>query len=263
MNFLTVILLILLGVCSGGMTSLIGASGVMIVIPALSLGMQLTMQQAIGTSLMVDVIASIIVSYTYFKNKNIDLKRGIWIALGSVAGAQLGAMFADKIPEIGLGGGFGFFLIIFGVIMLVRGVNKGEMSAKISKPLKLKDGWQRNSVSVAIGFLLGIISGLMGAGGGINFLLVLLFVLKMPLHKAIGTSTLIMAITALSGAAGHGLRGNIDLAAGLIIGIGSIAGGFLGSRFANTVSEKILGRVTGILFIALGIAMTAINFLQR
>lgn len=263
MNLLTVILLILLGVCSGGMTSLIGASGVMVVIPALSLGLKLTMQQAIGTSLLVDVIGSVVVSYTYFKNKNIDLKSGIWIALGSVAGAQLGAMFADQIPEISLGGGFGFFLIIFGAVMLVRGVNKGETASRIKGPLKLKDGLQRNLVSVAIGFLLGIISGLMGAGGGINFLLVLLFVLKMPLHKAIGTSTLIMAITAMSGAAGHAFRGNIDLAAGLIIGIGSIVGGMLGSRFANSVSEKILGRVTGIIFIVLGVAMSAINLLHR
>ncbi len=245
------------------MTSLIGASGVMVVIPALSLGMQFTMKEAIGTSLMVDVIGSVVVSHTYFKNKNLDLKRGFWIALGSVAGAQLGAMFASEIPEIGLGGGFGFFLVVFGAVMLLRGVNKGETAAKIDKPLKLKSDWQRNLISVGIGFLLGIISGLMGAGGGINFLLVLLFVVKLPLHKAIGTSTLIMAITALSGAIGHGIRGNIDVAAGLIIGIGTIVGGILGARFANRVSEKVLGRVTGVLFITLGIAMTVINLLQR
>lgn len=263
MTLLTIFLLILLGVCSGGMTSLIGASGVMIVIPALSLGMGFTMTQAIGTSLMIDVIGSLVVSYTYFKNKNIDLKRGMWIALGSVAGAQLGALFADEIPEIGLGGGFGIFLVIFGFVMLVRGVNKGETAALVDKPMKLKEGWQRNLVSIAIGFLLGIISGLMGAGGGINFLLVLLFVLKMPLHKAIGTSTLIMAITALSGAIGHGFRGNIEFSVGLIIGIGSIVGGVLGAHYANKVSEKILGRVTGVLFIALGIAMTAIILVKN
>lgn len=263
MDLLTLFLLVLLGVCSGGMTSLIGASGVMIVIPALSLGMQLTMKQAIGTSLMVDVIGSLVVSYTYFKNKNIDLQRGIWIAIGSVAGAQLGALFASEIPEIGLGGGFGFFLAVFGLVMLFRGVNKGETAARIEKPLKIKAGWQRNLVSVGIGFLLGILSGLMGAGGGINFLLVLLFVVKLPLHKAIGTSTLIMAVTALSGAIGHGVRGNIDFYAGLVIGVGTIIGGLLGARFANRVSEKMLGRVTGIVFIVLGIAMTVIYFMKK
>jgi len=256
MTLTKIVLLVLLGLCSGGMTSLIGASGVMIVIPALSLGLHFTMQEAIGTSLMVDVIGSVAVSYTYFKNENIDLKRGIWIALGSVTGAQLGAKFADLIPNTGLSGGFGIFLAAFGIVMLVRGVNKNAVAQKVSEPLKISRSWERNLVSVLIGFVLGIISGLMGAGGGINFLLVLLFVLRLPLHKAIGTSTLIMAITALSGSIGHALRGNINIPAGLIIGMGTLIGGILGARYANKVSEKKLGRVTGMIFITLGVIMT-------
>ena len=120
MNFLTYALLILLGIGSGGMTSLIGASGVMVVIPALSLGMGFTMKEAIGTSLMIDVIGSLAVSYSYFKNGNLDLKRGVWIALGSVAGAQLGALFATAIPETGLGSGFAVFMVLFGVIKIGR-----------------------------------------------------------------------------------------------------------------------------------------------
>lgn len=263
MSFLTVSLLVLLGICSGGMTSLIGASGVMIVIPALSLGMGFTMKEAIGTSLMVDVIGSLAVSYTYFKNDNLDLKRGVWIALGSVAGAQLGALFASAIPEAGLGSGFGIFMVIFGVIMIVRGVNTPKEGAKKDTLRKLKFDWQRNLISIAIGFFLGINCGLMGAGGGINFLLVLIFVLKLPLHKAIGTSTLIMAITALSGAIGHGARGNISLIVGLVVGLGTIIGGLLGARYANRISEKLLARVIGIVFIVLGVVMTAIIFLKK
>jgi len=262
MNLLTLFLLVLLGVCSGGMTSLIGASAVMVVIPALSLGMNFTMQQAIGTSLMVDVIGSLAVSFSYFKHGNIDIKRGFWIAFGSIAGAQVGALFASKIPGDGLGGSFGIFLAIFGVVMLIRGAKIAAKEPSPENLLKVQARWQRILISVVIGFLLGIVSGLFGAGGGINFLLVLLFVVKLPLHKAIGTSTLIMAITALSGAIGHGARGNVDLIVGLVIGIGTIIGGLLGARFANRVSEKILGRVTGIIFIGLGIAMTVIILMK-
>jgi len=262
MNLLTLFLLVLLGVCSGGMTSLIGASAVMVVIPALSLGMNFTMQQAIGTSLMVDVIGSLAVSFSYFKHGNIDIKRGFWIAFGSITGAQVGALFASKMPEVGLGGSFGIFLAIFGVVMLIRGAKIAAKEPSPENLLKVQARWQRILISVVIGFLLGIISGLFGAGGGINFLLVLLFVVKLPLHKAIGTSTLIMAITALSGAIGHGARGNVDLIVGLVIGIGTIIGGLLGARFANRVSEKILGRVTGIIFIGLGIAMTVIILMK-
>jgi len=263
MNFLTIILLVILGVCSGGMTSLIGASAVMIVIPALSIGMNMTIQQTIGTSLMVDVIGSLAVSLSYFKHGNIDIKRGFWIALGSVAGAQAGALFASEVPEVGLGSSFGIFLAFFGLVMLIRGA---KIAAKEPSPealQKVQPKWQRILISVVIGFALGIVSGLLGAGGGINFLIVLLFVVKLPLHKAIGTSTFIMAITALSGAIGHGARGNIDLTVGLIVGVGTIIGGLAGARYANRVSEKILGRVTGVIFIGLGIAMTAIILIKR
>ena len=51
-----------------------------------------------------------------------------------------------------------------------------------------------------IGLITGISTGLTGAGGGMMILFALIFIVKFPLHKAIGASTLTMAITALSGA---------------------------------------------------------------
>jgi uncharacterized membrane protein YfcA len=58
--------------------------------------------------------------------------------------------------------------------------------------------------------LLGINSGLFGAGGGLMFLLVLLIILKYPTRIAIGTSSLIMAMTSTSGTIGYALQGNVD-----------------------------------------------------
>ncbi|MBS7280977.1 MAG: sulfite exporter TauE/SafE family protein, partial [Candidatus Freyarchaeota archaeon] len=69
----------------------------------------------------------------------------------------------------------------------------------------------------------------LGAGGGVMFLLVLIFVLKYPIHGAIGTSTLIMAITATSGAIGYSLNGNINLIIAVIVGAGTILGGRVGA----------------------------------
>ena len=96
----------------------------------------------------------------------------------------------------------------------------------------------------------------MGAGGGMMILFALIFILKFPLHKAIGTSTLIMAITALSGAAGYTMHGEIDIIAGVVVGIGAIFGGAASAKLANTFSEQKLARVAGGFFVALGIIMT-------
>jgi uncharacterized membrane protein YfcA len=252
----------LVGVCSGGITSLIGASGVMIVVPALNLVFELSVHEAIGTSLMVDVIASLAVAYTYYRHGNIDLGRGFWIAIGSVIGAQIGALFASGLPEHGLGAAFGLVLIVAGVIMWRRGLSSEALSRKLAGRAKFNTNKQRIIAAVGLGFVLGIISGIFGAGGGVMVLLVLIFVLNFSVHKAIGTSTLIMAITALSGAVGYGVRGNVDLVAGLVVGAGTVIGGVSGARFANKVDEKTLSKVVSVVFIVLGIVMTVIRIVS-
>ena len=87
------------------------------------------------------------------------------------------------------------------------------------------------------------------------FLLVLMIVLKFPTHMAIGTSSLIMAITAASGTLGYALHGNVDFSTGIILTVAAIIGGLLSARLANKVSEKVLTRIVGAVFAALGIAM--------
>ena len=93
---------------------------------------------------------------------------------------------------------------------------------------------------------------------GAIILVVLIAVLALPLHKAIGTSTLIMALTALSSSVGYAIQGSIDYLMGGVIGIGAVIGGYFGSIFANHVSERILKIIIGIIGIVLGILLLLI-----
>jgi len=97
MDSLSLLGLIALGLCSGGVTGLIGSSGVLIVVPALTLLFGLSIHVAIGTSLAVDVIASIILSIIYFRMGNVELKLGLGLALGAVVGAQVGSRIARAL----------------------------------------------------------------------------------------------------------------------------------------------------------------------
>jgi len=121
----------------------------------------------------------------------------------------------------------------------------------------IKVGPIQVAVSLVLGFLLGIVSGIFGAGGGIMFLLTLIVLLKYPLHKAVGTSTLMMTLTALSGAIGYALNGYISPLALILVGAGAIVGGRIGAVYANKVPEASLSKIIGIVFIALGIIMIA------
>ena len=265
MNLVPYLLSIAIGVVTGGLTSLIGASGVMVIVPVLTMFFKVSAHTAIGTSLFVDVLASATVSYTYLKNGNLDLKSGLWIAVASIAGAQLGALFASRIKEGPLSALFGVFLIFWGVVLMVKNYKKkADPDAPPTKlfHVRYRQEWQKVAMSIGIGIVIGVISGLFGAGGGVMILLTLIMVLSYPLHKAIGTSTLIMAMTALSSTVGYAYRGNIDLPLACFLSAGAIAGGLLGARYANKVNEATLGKVISICFTALGVVMTIIEIIE-
>ncbi|MFL0266876.1 sulfite exporter TauE/SafE family protein [Candidatus Clostridium radicumherbarum] len=262
MNIIFYLLAIVIGIITGSITSLIGASGVMIIVPILTLFFKVSVHTAIGTSLFVDVIASLTVAYSYYKNGNIDLKSGIWIALTSILGAQLGASFASKMGEGNLSSSFGVVLVIAGLLMLRKSYKKESDPSNTSIKLNFKKEWEKILAALIIGLGIGILSGIFGAGGGVMILLALIVLMSFPLHKAIGTSTLIMAITALSSTIGYAARGKIDFTLGVLLSVGAVLGGVIGSRYANKVNEKTLQKIVGICFMAMGVVMTVIQIIK-
>lgn len=257
MNLIFYLFAIVIGAITGSITSLIGASGVMIIVPILTMFFKVSVHVAIGTSLFVDVIASLTVAYSYYKNGNMELKSGIWIAVTSIIGAQLGASFASKMGEGNLSSSFGIVLVIAGLLMIRKSYKvKSDSSDTLIGFFHLTKEWEKILAALIIGLGIGILSGIFGAGGGVMILLALIILLAFPLHKAIGTSTLIMAITALSSTIGYAARGKIDFVLGSLLSLGAVLGGVLGSHYANKVNEKTLQKIVGICFTAMGIVMT-------
>jgi len=258
MTILQIILMIFIGIFTGIVTGLTGASGVMVVVPLVTALLKFPIHEAIGTSLIVDVLAPLAISYTFHKHGNIDIKSGIWIALGSIFGAQAGAHFAARISAGSLGGAFGIFMIVMGIIIWRNGINRESIAGR-EKIIKFKTEIQKIIIALILGFLVGLLTGFLGAGGGGMILLILIFILDFPLHKAIGTSALIMAITACSGAVGYGLNGKINLLSGLILGFSAAASGIESAKFANKVNERVLSKIVGVIFGILGVMTTVLQ----
>jgi len=275
---------LLIGGAAGVVTGLIGASGVMIVVPALVV-LGYSVPDAIGASLFINTVAALIVAWTYYQNENLNFKQGIWIAAGTVVGAQVGSFIAPSVPDVGLSSAFSIFLFISAVTFWGRGIKTpqaNKMSAADDEdnttqpPLDEGNTTQssldennttqpslilrllRSNVIISgllLGFLVGILTGLIGAGGGVMILLILVFIMQYSMHEGIGTSTLIMAFSAGSGTIGHALTSNLPLRAAIIGSIGTIIGGRLAARFANTINEKVLSKVVGGVFAVLGVVM--------
>ena len=258
MTVLTTIEIICIGLITGTVTSLIGASGVTIVVPALTLFFGINSHLAIGTSLLVDVITSIVVSIEYIRHKNIRLQASIWITVGSIIGAQIGSHWAGLISDTKLSGIFAIMLIISGIATL----RKKNNAFDTNKGVHFKSKFVQTISLLGLGFGIGIISGLVGAGGGVMVLLTIIFILHYPMQQAVGTSTVIMAITALSSLLGYASQGNVDWKYGIWIALGAIISGFIGSNFANRIDEETLNKVVAWIFILLGLLMIGMKFVH-
>jgi uncharacterized protein len=250
------LILICIGLLTGTITAMSAGSGVMIVVPLLVMLSGYSMHEAIGTSLLVDVIASINVAYSYYRYKRVDLKAGAWLAGTAVIGAQIGSHLASLIPQSGLKGGFSIFVIISGLIFWLRARSNRKISLSF---LRSSDPKIQRWIIAGIGLILGLNTGIFGAGGGVTILLVLVYVLDFPLHMAIGTATAIMAVTAASGAIGYTIQGHIPWFDAIIIGIAAMVSGIFFTKVANRTSEKALNWAVGSIFIIVGIAMTFVN----
>jgi len=245
---------ILLGLLTGAIAGITGASGVLIMVPILSTFFDLSLPVILGTSLFVDVIVSISVSSAYARSKNVEIKGILWILIGTLLGAQIGSFFVVSISRSFIVFALVIGMIFFGIKMWRSGLAHHKRNALIV-PEKISF-YLRTPIGMMIsGLIIGLATGIFGAGGGLIIFIILYSFLKFPLKKAVGTSSFVMLLTALSGVAGYASHGNLDISLGLIIGISAAIGGALSSVIANKINEELLTRIIGGFFIFFAVVM--------
>jgi uncharacterized membrane protein YfcA len=244
------LLILTVGGFAGIMTGLMGASGVMAVVPGMLL-LGYSAHQAIGTSLAVDLTASVLVVITYFQHGKVNLGQGLYIALAAILGAQIGSRFSVSLPESALSLGFGLFLIASSLMLWRQGLSQQLERLQASR-LAIWFRGRPLQACIAIGLYAGIYSGLFGAGGGLLFLFALLL-LGYSLHQAVGTSTLIMALTTASGTLGHAMLGQLPLLAIGGVTTGTVLGSLASARFANRMDERFLSKAIALVLGILGV----------
>ena len=107
------------------------------------------------------------------------------------------------------------------------------------------------------GLLIGLISGLIGIGGGTMLVPLFMYGFKMNIYKAVGTSLAVIAPVSLVGAYSHHLKGNVDLGPVLIVAIAASIGIFAAGQIIHVVPETALKRAFALflLFVAFRMAM--------
>lgn len=218
--------LILLGSTVGVLSGFFGIGGGTILVPIL-LMLGFETKAAIGISVIQMVFSSIYGSYLNNKKGTLDVAMVMVIGIGGFAGAllsgSLASYFDDRTLEI--------IFLVFALFALAR---------VFFKPKEHKDQKEVSKLLLfLIGAVLGAVSMTIGVGGSIILVPILVGFLHVPLKKAVSAGLFFVVFSSVSGAISHSMDENVDYMSGVIIGIASLFGVYVGIHLKEKVSIDI------------------------
>lgn len=110
-------------------------------------------------------------------------------------------------------------------------------------------------IGLALCAVIGLSLGLIGGGGSILTVPILVYLLGVDPHEAVGMSLAVVGATSILGAFLHWRNDNVDLSSGLLFGVAGIFGAFIGSPLTKMVSAEALLLIFGILMLVVAVSM--------
>lgn len=264
---------ILLGLFAAAYGTLIGAGGGFIMSPVLLLVFDKTPQVAAATSLMAVIFNAATAIVSYHQQGRIDYYTGLRFALATIPGALLGTVIGPYIPVPVFKLFFGIVLVLVAGYMAARGERPAGRPADVVVDEELLRR-ERKTVRVLVdragarsvygyrlrdGLLLsgavGVVSSLLGVGGGIIHTPVMIALFGIPAHVAVATSQFILLISAATGAASYLIQDAVDLPTAVALGIGGIAGARIGAAVARRVKGKLIVRALAVALVLVGLRL--------
>lgn len=115
------VLYILIGFVAGLLAGVFGIGGGIVIVPALALGMGMSLKRAVGTSIGALLLpVGVLAAWEYWKAGNIDFRAALLIALGVTGGAWLSARYAQGLAPALLQRGFAILLVVMAIRMWVK-----------------------------------------------------------------------------------------------------------------------------------------------
>lgn len=242
------------GAAAGLFGSLLGLGGGILIVPLLTLGFGLELREAIGVSLVSVIMTSSAAAGVYLERHVADLRLGMRLELFTAFGALVGGTIAFLIDERWLALLFALLLAYVAISMLRARSSPAEGDGSAGASYEV-----RNLPLGVVGSTgAGLVSALLGVGGGIVKVPLMHLGMGVPLRVATATSNLMVGITAAASAVIYVIRGEVDpyVAGPTVIGV------FLGASLGSRVAPRIDVRLLRWLFVAV-LLYTAVQMLLR
>jgi len=219
-----------IGLAAGLLSGMFGVGGGTVIVPLLVLLAGFDQRRAAGTSLAAIVPTASIGVISYATLGQVAWVPAALLAAGAIVGAQIGARLLPKVSQTALRWAFvGFLLAVIVSLFLVVP----------SRDAVFEVGWLNGLALLALGLGTGIVSGLIGVGGGIVVVPFLLLVFGASDLAAKGTSLLMMIPAALSGTVGNLRTGNVEILPAVVIGAAACTTTALGAWLATIVEPAV------------------------
>ncbi|MDQ4213607.1 sulfite exporter TauE/SafE family protein [Microbacterium capsulatum] len=242
-----------IGLLAGLMSGLFGVGGGTVIVPMLVLLLAYDQRLASGTSLAAVVPAALVGVISYAANGQVAWIPALILAAGAVVGAQIGTWMLPRIPLTWLRWAFIVFLV---------GVMVNLFIVIPSRTATLDLTWIAALALILAGVATGVLSGLLGVGGGIIIVPVLMLFFGMSDLIAKGTSLLMVIPTSVSGTIGNLRRRNTDLFVAAVIGVAACITVPLGAWIARQVDPRV-GNILFAAFIALIVAQLVVRLVRQ
>lgn len=262
-----ILLLALLGVAVGTYGTLVGLGGGFLIVPLLLLIYKLPPPAAAATSLVVVFLNAASGTASYLRGRRVDIKTGLVLAVATIPGALIGPAIAERIPHR-------VFEIVFSTLMLALSgfllwrpeAKPSEAHARPLRRFHIRRSFIDRSgeefqytysvpLALAISFVVGILSSMLGIGGGIVHVPAMIHLMSFPVHIATATSHFVLVITTAAGVVEYATRGHIAWSIALPIGAGAVVGAPIGARISKRLHGQRIVRLLALAVVVLALRL--------
>lgn len=237
---LTVVLAVGVGISLG----LLGGGGSILAVPLLLYATGLPAKEAIAMSLLVVGATSAAGLVSHARAGRVRWRTGLLFGGAGMAGAYAGGWLSALIPAVALLAMFALMMFATAVAM-IRG-RRVDADRAVPRDLPV-------ARVISYGVLVGLVAGLIGAGGGFLVVPALALLGGLAMPAAVGTSLLVIAMQSLAGFAGHIETTTIHWGLAAAVTAAAVAGALFGARLADRLRPEVLRRVFGWCVMAMSI----------
>jgi uncharacterized membrane protein YfcA len=234
---LTVALAVLVGISLG----MLGGGGSILTVPLLTYVAGLDAKEAITMSLLVVGVTSTIGAIPHARAGRVRWSVAAVFGVAAMSGAYTGGRLAHYVPGAVLLTAFAVIMFAAGISMLRGRREAGALEGRLPL-LKV----------LALGAAVGVVSGLIGAGGGFLLVPALALFAGLSMPVAVGTSLAVIAVQSYAGLAAHLASEQIDWRLAVMVTGAAVAGALIGGRLVHLIDPAALREAFGWMVLAVG-----------